>query len=288
MNTFGKLAGQKESAFDIVAKVIKYLLLLLVVIISLGPILWVVESSFKSYTEIFGENALALPSRFNFDSYIDAFKISPIARYYSNSLIVCSVSTILNIIFVSAGAYVVSRFSFKAKGIVIVLVSASLLLPMQSISQPIFMLFNFLHLSDTKTGLILVYTALGLPVTFYVMRSFFLSIPKEIEESAYIDGAGFLKTFAGIMVPLARPGMATAAIIQFLFNWKEFYFALILTSGDRSRTVPLALNYFKSQFASNFSALYAAIVLTTIPSVIVYLIIQEQVVSNLTAGAMKG
>jgi len=267
--------------------VIKYLLLLFVALISLGPIFWVIESSFKSYLEIFGENALTLPSRFNFDNYLDALKISPIAKYYSNSLIICSVSTLLNILFVSASAYVVSRFSFKAKGTVIVLVSASLLLPMQSISQPIFMLFNFLHLSDTKTGLILVYTALGLPVTFYVMRSFFLSIPKEIEESAYIDGAGFLKTFVGIMVPLARPGMATAAIIQFLFNWKEFYFALILTSGDRSRTVSLALNYFKSQFASNFSALFAAIVLTIIPSVIVYMVIQEQVVNNLTAGAMK-
>lgn len=270
-----------------ISPVFKYILMLFVTFISLMPILWALSSSFKTSTEIFGGFALALPSQINFRNYVDAFRISPIGQYYFNSLYICILSMLLNTFLVAACAYVVARFNFRLKNVIIILISAALLLPLQSISQPIFVFLNFMKLSDTKTGLILVYTALGMPVAFYVMRSYFLSIPVEIEESAYIDGASFSRTFTRIILPVAKPGLATSAILQFLFSWKEFYFALILTSGNRSRTLPLALNYFTSQFSSNYPAMFAAIILTIVPSIIIYLIIQDQVEESLTAGAVK-
>jgi raffinose/stachyose/melibiose transport system permease protein len=136
--------------------------------------------------------------------------------------------------------------------------------------------------------LVLVYTAIGIPITLFVLRSFFLTIPNEIEESAYIDGASFLRTFYSIVVPIARPGFATAAIIQFINCWNEFLFALTLTSSNENRTVPLVLNYFTSMFSYDYTALFAALTMITIPSIVMFVLLQEQVVSGLSSGSVKG
>jgi raffinose/stachyose/melibiose transport system permease protein len=120
------------------------------------------------------------------------------------------------------------------------------------------------------------------------MSSYFLTIPKALEESAYIDGSGFLRTFVVIILPIARPAFATAGIMQFLQCWNEFQFALTLTTGHASRTLPVALYYFKSAFASDYGAMFATIVMVSLPSIIVYILAQKQIVSGLAAGAVKG
>ncbi|TXK76626.1 carbohydrate ABC transporter permease, partial [Paenibacillus sp. N3.4] len=217
---------------------IKYIVLLFFVVISIGPILWVILGSFKTHKELFGNSAFSIPKQFSFSNYEKAMSIAPVGKFFTNSLLICGISTLLSVIIVSCCAYVVARFDFKFKGLLVLLISSVLLISAQSISQPIFVLFKTFNLFDTKTGLILVYLAFSIPVTFYIMRSYFLSIPKSLDESAYIDGAGFLKTYLQIILPLARPGAATAAILQFIGSWNEFYFALILTSGNNARTVP--------------------------------------------------
>ena len=267
--------------------IIKYAFLLLFVFISVGPMVWAFLSSFKTYAEI-NSSALSLPDSFDFKNYADAFKYAPIGKYFMNSILIVGLSVFVTVVFVAMCAYVTGRFRFAFKPILILMISASLMLPAQAISQPLFAIFKELHLYDTKFGMIVVYSAMGIPISFFVMTSYYQTIPTALEESAYIDGAAFLQTFLRIILPLAKPGLVTIAMLQFINTWNEFYFALMLTSGDTARTVPIALNYYMGTFANNYSALFAAVVITVLPTILVFIILQRQVMESLTAGAVKG
>lgn len=267
-------------------KVIKYIFLIAFVLIAIGSLLWAFLSSFKTYAEI-NSSAISLPKNFNLDNYVAAFKYAPIAKYFMNSVIIVGCSVLVTVAFVAMCAYVTSRFQFKVKPIIVLLISASLMLPAQAISQPLFTIMRMLGIFDTKLGLIIVYSAMGIPMSFFVMMSYYKTISPALEESAYIDGASFIKTFGYIILPLAKPGLVTIAMLQFINTWNEFYFALMLTSGDRARTIPIALNYYMGTFANNYSALFAAVVVTVLPTIIIFIILQKQVMESLTAGAVK-
>ncbi|PYG88245.1 carbohydrate ABC transporter membrane protein 2 (CUT1 family) [Ruminiclostridium sufflavum DSM 19573] len=266
---------------------IKYMFVITLVVISVVPIVWVLMSSFKTNAQIL-ESAFKLPETLNWSNYFNAFKIAPLTTFYINSIFVAVFGTGMNLIIIGMAAYVFARFEFKAKSILMLVFSISLLIPNTSVLYPLYVTMNKLGLYDKLQGLILVYIGFGLPVTLYILKSYFLTIPKEIEESAKLDGAGFLRTFIQIILPIAKPGFGTAGVMQFLLCWNEFQFALILTSGNNSRTLPVALSYFNTQFASNYGAMFAATVIIVIPSIIIYAILQEQVVSGLAAGAVKG
>lgn len=265
----------------------KYIFMLFFVLIAVGPMIWAFLSSFKTYAEI-NSSAIALPKSLNLQNYKDAFKYAPIAKYFLNSVLIVGISVLVTVCVVAMCAYVVSRFRFKLKTVIVLMISASLMLPAQAISQPLFAIFKALGIFDTKLGLILVYSAMGIPMSFFVMVSYYETISTALEESAYIDGATFLQTFLHIILPLAKPGLVTIALLQFINTWNEFYFALMLTSGDSARTVPIALNYYMGTFANNYSALFAAVVMTVMPTILVFIILQRQVMESLTAGAVKG
>lgn len=271
----------------VLAKTLKYIFMIFFTIIALGPIVWATISSFKSYSEI-NSSALSWPEHFNLDNYKAAFEYAPIAKYFLNSVIIVGISVLVTVALVAMCAYIVSRFRFKLKTLLVLLISASLMLPAQAISQPLFTIFQRLGIFDTKLGLIIVYSAMGIPMSFFVMVSYYKTISTALEESAYIDGATFLQTFFYIILPLAKPGLVTIALLQFINTWNEFYFALMLTSGDSARTVPIALNYYMGTFANNYSALFAAVVMTVLPTILVFIILQRQVMESLTTGAVKG
>jgi len=270
-----------------IGKIFIVLFLIFVVLISISPFLWVFMSSFKSNLEIL-RSALSLPSSLSLDGYVAAVKMSPLPRYYINSIIISLSSTFLNVFLVGMAAYVMARFEFKFKNIISVILSISLFIPTITLIHPIYVMIKKFGLYDTKMGLIFVYTALGVPMTFYILRSYFLTIPKEIEESAYIDGAGFFQIYTKISIPMAKPGFATAAIIQFLLGWKEFLYALILTSSDKARTLPLSLNYFVAQFSFNYKAMFAALVIIIIPTIVLFILLQDWLVEGLSASYIKG
>lgn len=270
-----------------ISKVLKYIFMIFIIGISIGPIFWAFISSFKTYAEI-NSSALSWPSHFSLDNYVAAFKFAPIGKYFLNSVIIVGSSVLVTVALVAMCAYIVSRFDFKLKTMVVLLISASLMLPAQAISQPLFAIFQKLGIFDTKIGLIIVYSAMGIPMSFFVMTSYYKTISTALEESAYIDGASFLQTFLHIILPLAKPGLVTIALLHFINTWNEFYFALMLTSGDSARTVPIALNYYMGTFANNYSALFAAVVMTVLPTILVFIILQRQVMESLTAGAVKG
>lgn len=267
--------------------VARWTFLLFIAVISIGPLVWVLLSSFKSNREILS-SSFALPTSYALDGYTTALSVAPIGDFYVNSIVISVSSTLLNVLAVSMAAYVIARFSFRGKTKLTLLLASSLLIPTASLLMPIYIIMTRIGLYDTRTGLILVYAALGLPTSLFIMRSYFLNVPKEMEEAAYVDGAGFYRTFFTIILPIVRPGMATAAILQFLMAWNEFMFALILTKSQSVRTLPLALNYFTSQFSFNYTALFAAIVMVVLPSIVIYVLLQKQVTDSMVEGSIKG
>ncbi len=279
------MTGKKMLA--IIGRIIRFVFLGGMALISIGPLFWIVMSSFKSNKEILA-SAFGLPSSFGFSGYAVALDMAPIFLFYGNSILISAVSTILNVIVVSMAAYVLARYRFKGSTFLLLLLSASMLIPTSALLMPIYRIMTGIKLFDTRTGLILVYAALGLPTSLFVFKSYFQGIPRELEEAAYIDGAGFYRTFFTIVFPLAKSGLATGAILQFLMSWNEFMFALILTKRTNIRTLPLALNYFTSQFSFNYTAMFAALTMVILPSIVIYVLLQEQVTESMVTGSIKG
>lgn len=277
----------KRRPIDWVVLCGKYLFLVVIVVITLGPLIWVFLSAFKTNQEII-RTPLSLPSSWSLDGFRAALDLAPIPTFYVNSVIVSVSATLLNVLLVSMGAYVLARTHSKFSNLLMAILSVSLFIPITAMLQSIYSVISGMGLYDTRAGLILVYTAMNLPMTLFIMRVHFLSVPLEIEESAYIDGASFGKTFFTIALPISKPGLSTAAVLCFISCWNEFLFALTLTSKTENRTVPLALNYFTSAFSFNYTALFAAIVMVVLPSILVFILLQEQVVSGLASGAVKG
>ena len=269
------------------ARVFSYLFMALCVLVALFPIVWVVLSSFKTNREILS-NGLQLPSTFSFSGYQQALEMAPILKFFVNSLIVSFASTALNVFILAMAGYVFAKKKFRFKNLIFGILSLSMVIPSTALMSPVYTVITKLHLYDTKMALILVYTALNMPMSLMILRSAFAAIPTELEEAAYIDGAGFFRTFWQVMMPCAKGGLASAAVLAFLGSWNEFTFALLLTSSTSTRTLPLSLSYFTSQFSFNYTAMFAAITIAVLPSIIVFSIFQEQVCSSLTAGSVKG
>ena len=269
------------------ARVFSYLFMALCVLVALFPIVWVVLSSFKTNREILS-NGLQLPSTFSFSGYKQALEMAPILKFFVNSLIVSFASTALNVFILAMSVYVFAKKKFRFKNLIFGILSLSMVIPSTALMSPVYTVITKLHLYDTKMALILVYTALNMPISLMILRSAFAAIPTELEEAAYIDGAGFFRTFWQVMMPCAKGGLASAAVLAFLGSWNEFTFALLLTSSTSTRTLPLSLSYFTSQFSFNYTAMFAAITIAVLPSIIVFSIFQEQVCSSLTAGSVKG
>lgn len=256
------------------------------VLVCLFPIVWIALSSFKTNAEVF--RGIFFPQRITIDAYKYALKMAPIMLFFTNSVFISVVSMLINVAAVSMGAYAFSRGRFKGKEVLFSIIMAAMVLPSTAIMQPVYMQLRALKLLDTKSGLILVYCCFGMPVGLMLLRTFFYSIPLEIEESAEIDGAGFVRTFTLIAVPMAKPGIATVMVLRFLEYWNEFTYALVLTTSVGNRTMPLSLAYFVSSFSFNYPAMFAAITLSVLPALLIFSLFSKQVVNSMVVGAVKG
>ena len=166
--------------------------------------------------------------------------------------------------------------------------STTLFIPSVSISFPIYRMLGNLGLKDTRLGVILIYSGLGIAVTFFILESYFRSIPKEMEEAARIDGCGYEGTFFKVILPIAKPGLSTAAIMAFLNNWNEFYFASILLKSPEKMTIPALLGQFSSAYSKNLNGMFSAIIVAVLPTIVIFCLFSETFMKSLTAGAVKG
>ena len=262
-------------------------ILFFVIVISLWPMVWVFVSSFKTNSEILS-SALSLPTRFSFFAYISAIEQSKFLLFFSNSLFVSFFSVVISIFIFGMSGYVLARFDFPGRRLISILFISTLLVSLIPMQQPILRVVQTLDLYDSRWALVLVSVGKGLPIVTFIMISFFRSIPRELEEAAWIDGAGFFKTYFLVVFPLMRPAMASSGVLVFLNSWNEFLFPLLLTKSEATRTLPLALRSFENMFSYNFPVLFAAIVLTISPSIIIFILLQEQIQKSMAAGAVKG
>lgn len=265
----------------------RYSLLLFVVLISLAPFVWVVLSSFKTNTEVLN-SALSWPSHFSFIAYANALTRSRFLLFFFNSLFVSTLATLVAISIFGMAAYVLARYEFPGRNLIHAMLISSILISLIPMQQPILIIIRTLYLYDTRWALILVYAVKGLPIVIFVMHSFFKSLPKELEEAAALDGASFWQTYTRVMLPLATPAIASSGVLIFLNSWNEFLFALLLTQSEETRTLSYALRFFVNMFSYDYPTLFAAMFLTLLPSIIIYILLQEQIHKSLVGGAVKG
>lgn len=272
--------------FRLFSFVFRYGMMTFVAFISLGPLVWVIFSSFQSNAEILDPTIL-FPTSWSINGYRTAIELARLPQKFLTSFIVGGTTTVISILFYSMAAYVLARTRFRFKGVIFTVLISSILIPVNTMVQPVFQMIRFFNLYDTRTALIFVYIGFSLPISLFLLRSFMLNLPYELEESAYLEGATFPVVFFRIVLPLTKPALTSAAILTFLASWHELLYALLLTSSERNRTLPLAMRYFVQSFTFDYSAMFASLVLYIIPSVVIYVILQDSIMQGMVAGAVK-
>ncbi len=258
------------------------------------PMVWVAYSSLKDDEAIFRE-AFALPAwdGLRTENYARAWKEARFGEYIFNSVWITAVSVSLIVLLGAMAAYALARFYHPLGRGVFWLFLSGLMIPVQLSIVPLFFELKALGLLNSRLGLILVYTANGLPFAIFILAGFFKSLPRSLYEAAVVDGCSEASAFWRVMLPLARPGLVTVAIFQFIGVWKEYFFAFMLTSGEAGeavRTLPLGLANLSitSQYRSDYGMLFAGLVIVTVPILVVFVALQKQLVKGVTAGALKG
>ena len=278
----------RTNRINISGKVLIYLIFLVILIVNMFPILWVLITSLKPKNEVFRFPPVFIPSEFMFENFIKAFNTSGIASAFLNSILIASGSIIVTILIASYAAYGFSRFSFRFKNVLLILLIGSQMIPAVTNIVPLYIAINRVGLYDTKTVLILLYSAATIPFCVWIIKGYLDSVPQSIDESASIDGASYIRIFFNIILPLLSPIVAANIVFIFVFSWNEFYLNFVLTSSEQARTIPVALFSFQSNYDINWNQLSAASILALLPIVILFLNMQKQFISGLTHGALKG
>jgi multiple sugar transport system permease protein len=258
------------------------------VLVIIFPFLWQITTSLKPPEQLNKMPPDWIPSPVYWGSYIATFTKHPFTIYLENSLIVASATTMYSIVLGSLCAYAVARLRFKGKSLILMLVLTVSMFPAIAILSPLYILLRDFKLLNTFQGLILPYTTHGLPLTIWILTTFFKEIPAELEESARIDGTSRLGAFWKVIIPLAIPGVFTTAILVFIGAWNEFLFAFSFMSKDIMRTVPVGIAMFPGEHDLPWGDISAASVIVTVPLILMVLIFQRRIISGLTSGAIKG
>jgi raffinose/stachyose/melibiose transport system permease protein len=256
-------------------------------LLTLYPLYWLFISAFKTNQEFFGR-PFSLPSSWHFDNFTRAWKVSGMGTAMINSVIVTFSALFLMLLFGTIAAYILSKFEFSLKAPIMGLFLLGMLIPIHSTLVPLFIMMRKIHLLDTYMSLILPYTSFQLPICIFVIGAYLTSVPKEVEEAALIDGCGYWGVFTRIMMPLAKPAMATVGILGFLQFWNDFAFPLVFINNQALKTLPLSLSVFATGYGTDYALTTAAMAIAVIPTIVIYLFFQEQIMKGMVAGAVKG
>jgi N-acetylglucosamine transport system permease protein len=268
---------------------VSQLLLLVWAAMVIVPFLWMIMTSFKTDREIMTD-PFGMPGALQWDNFARAWESANIGRYVGNTAIVLTMSLTGTILISAMAAYVLSRFEFPGNRFVYILFTIGLMFPTFLGLVPLYFLMGSLHLSNTYVGLALVYIAYSLPFTIFFMVGFFKTLPGEVAEASIIDGASQYQTFFQIMLPMAKPGLIAMGIFNFLGHWNQFLLPLVLMQNESRYMLAQGLNFLAIQqgYDNDYSALFAAMTITMVPTLVVYIVFQRRLESGLTAGALKG
>ncbi|WP_168120081.1 carbohydrate ABC transporter permease [Paenibacillus sp. HB172176] len=267
--------------------ILAYVFLGLFAIFNIVPIFYMIVGSFKSESE-YAASPFAMPEKLHFSNYAKAWDVANMDVYFFNSLLITIITLIVTVLLGALAAYFLSRFQYKLRGAIYALFLIGMLVPIHATLIPIFMIMKNINLLDTYLSLILPYTAFHLSLTVFILEGFMRSFPRDLEESGIVDGAGVYRIFWSIILPITRPALATVIILNFIYNWNEYLFALVMISSEALKTLPLGIANFVGIETASMTLQMAALTIALVPIIIFYLLLQKQLVNGMVAGAVKG
>lgn len=285
-NTKGNSRGRSFGSH--IAYGILYLFLILVAVFQIFPIAWLFLFSLKSNQEIFGTSPFSLPESPRWENYVKAWTDGNISQYFFNSVIYTVVAVIFTIILASMVTFAITRMHWKGSRLVLGLFMVGLMIPVHSTLIPLFSTFTQLNLIDNPISVIISYTVFNLPVTIMILLGFYETLPREVEEAAIMDGASVHHIFFRMTLPMSSSVLATAAIINMIYNWNEFVFVNTFISTDSYKTLTVGIENFFGQYTTDWGAIGATLVISILPILIAFLILSNRIVEGIASGSVKG
>lgn len=252
----------------------------------IGPLLLVVVNSLRPSREIFAD-PIALPEQVSFESYATAWTDANFGRYFVNSFAITVSAVLLATLVAVLAAYPLGRYRFRGSTLLSLFFLSGLMLPFRLAIMPLFLMLDRLGLVDSRLGLVLVYAATGIPFSVFILTAFFRQLPGDLPDAAAIDGAGEFQIFSRVMLPLVRPALATVMVFQFVPLWNDFFFPLVLLRSSDKWTLPVGMTRFFGEYQTDWSTLFAGLLIATLPLILLFLAATKQIISGLTAGIGK-
>ena len=272
---------------DIVAKALKYIILIIFAVTCVYPVIWLIINSLKTNDSLVLE-PWSIPKVIQWENYKDAWVDGHIGKYFMNSVVVCSISMVFALILSTMAAFAITRLKWKLSGFVLGVFLSGVMIPIHSTLIPLFIMFTKLHISNTYLSLILPYVTFALPMAIFILTGFMRDFPTEIEESAVMDGASMITIFLKMMIPIIKPAIATVTIYTFISMWNELIYAIVFLNKESMMTLPVGLTNFKGEYTTNWVAMIAAVVIGIVPTITVYIFLNGKIIQGMTAGAVKG
>jgi len=274
------------TAQERIYRILAYALFIFLTIVAIYPLIWVATNSFKTDVQLY-DNSWALPKEWHVENYVTAWKYG-IARYLLNSVIVTLAAVLINILFSLMAAYALARFQFRGRTLLLYFILGGIMLAPEVSLIPLFRILSAMNLYDTRWALILPNVAFGIPFTTFLVRSYMLGLPRDFEEAAVMDGASSLGVFRHIVIPLCRPIIASAMLLDAMRVWNEFMFALTFITKESIKTVPIGLMAFSGALREQWTVVMAGLIISAIPMILLFLLTQRQFIRGLAAGGIKG
>jgi len=268
-------------------KGIKIIILAVVVVMSLFPVYWTLVNSFRTNTQILSVFRL-LPEQTKLTNYINVFMLSSIVRNFMNSVVIVAGNLLLLSVCALTASFALSRYNFKLKAPIYLLFVAGIFIPGITMMGMVYKLLSEFGLLGTKLGMMFLYTSTSLPLSIFLLVSFMQTIPEEIDESAIIDGCSPWQLFSRIIFPLSRNGLVVVLIIAFVVSWNDYIWAMILLPTTAERTFTVELAFFKTEYYTDYGLLSACVIVGLVPVIIGYALLQDRLISGLTAASVKG
>lgn len=264
------------------------ILVIACVLLNLFPFYWMVSSSLKESASLFAYPPTFLPLPFDVGAYVQVFRQTALLEWLLNSVRVAVPTTVLALVFSVTGAYALSRFKFRGRGLTAMLILVTQMLPGTLLVIPLYLLFKQFGLLDTHVGLIIAYATFALPFSIWMLKGYFDTIPLEIEEAAIVDGCTRLQVLARIVLPLSLPGLTVTAMFAFILAWNDLILAVTLTTDPSLRLDAVGLASFIGEYGTPWGLIMSASTVSSLPILILFLFAQRYLLAGLTAGAVKG
>ena len=277
----------KKTATQKAIRLITYILLIIFTLMCLYPLFWLFLSSFKENTELY-MNPWGFPAQWRPDNYVNAIVKGKVLEYFMNSVIIAVSSVIMISILATMVSYAITRMQWKLSRLVYNIFLAGMMIPIYAMIIPLFSIFKNLGLLDNYLSVIIPHIAIGLPMSIFIICGFMQGIPGELEEAAIIEGANIYQCFAKIILPISKSSIVTVAVVQFINIWNDLLLPRIFLTSAKKMTLPVGLTNFQAQYSTDYVGMIAAVIITIIPSIIVYILLHRQIMEGMVAGAVKG